>query len=346
MAKRYENMDDAAELDVPEKKKKVSLNPFDLFYGKGGKGVKKGFELNVMKNPGIKNFFKLLRFRLSQIFAVNLYLIFGNFPLLFILVALGYTTTQATSPNNVMYSAIEAVTRFDPSPINTALLDIFGQPASVAHYTTATIVCLAIAGLVLFTWGPVNVGTTYMLRNLMRGEPVFIWQDFWYAIKRNFRQAIIFGIIDVLMIAMLVYDIMVYRLNVATSDIGLFMFIISCGMAIIYFFARMYIYPMMITFDLSIFKLIKNGLFFSILGIKRNIMALFGVLAIVIIDFWLLQLVMPLGIILPFFIFFGLVWYICIYAAYPKIKEIMIDPYYNEVEVVVEEDAIMTDDVE
>jgi hypothetical protein len=34
------------------------------------------------------------------------------------------------------------------------------------------------------------------------------------------------------------------------------------------------------------------------------------------------------------------------YASYYKIKEIMIDPYYNEVEVVEEEDAIMTDDVE
>ncbi len=345
MSKKYENMDDASELDVPEKKKKVSLNPFDLFYGKGGKGVKKGFELNVMKNPGIKNFFKLLRYKLSQIFAVNLYLIFGNFPLLFILVALGYTTSQAVSPANPLYSAIEAVSRFDPSPVSAALLDIFGQPASVSHFTTATYICLGIACLVLFTWGPVNVGTSYMLRNLMRGEPVFIWQDFWYAIKRNLRQGIIFGIIDVLMIVMLAYDIWVYRYNVS-RDIGLFMFIISCGMAIIYFFARMYIYPMMVTFDLSIFKLIKNGLFFSILGIKRNIMALFGVLAVVIIDIWLLQIVMPIGLILPFFIFFGLVWYMCIYAAYPKIKEIMIDPYYNEVEVEPEEEAVMTDDVE
>ena len=111
---------------------------------------------------------------------------------------------------------------------------------------------------------------------------------------------------------------------------GMFMFVISMSMSVYYYFIRMYIYPMMVTFDLSIFKLIKNGLIFSILGIKRNIMALLGVLAVVIIDFWLLQLVMPLGLILPFFIFFGLVWYMCIYAAYPKIKEIMIDPYYED----------------
>lgn len=339
-------MNDEMENDVPEQKKKIRLNPFDLFYGRDGKGVRKGFELNVMKKPGIKNFFKLLRFKLNHIFTVNLYFVFGNFPLAFLLIALAYTTTQAVAPNNVMYSAIEAINRFDPSPVNAALLDLFGQPASVSHFTTASFVFMGLSLLVIFTWGPVNAATAYIIRNLMRGEPVFLWQDFWYSVKRNVKQAIIFGIIDILMIAMLAYDIMIYRLNVATLDLGLFMFIISCGMAIIYFFARMYIYPMMVTFDLSIFKLIKNGLIFAILGIKRNIMALLGVLAIVILDLWLIQVYMPLGLILPFFIFFGLMWYICIYCAYPKIKEVMIDPYYNEVEIEDGEEAIMRDEIE
>ena len=302
MSKRYENMNDGIENDLPEEKKKFRLNPFDIFYGRNGKGVRKGFEINVMKKPGIKNFFKLLRFKLNHIFTVNLYFVFGNFPLMFLLVAFAYTMKQATAPNNVMYSAIEAINRFDPSPVNTALLDLFGQPASVSHFTTASYVLMGLSLLAIFTWGPVNAATAYIIRNLMRGEPVFLWHDFWYSVKRNVKQAIIFGIIDVLMIAMLVYDVSIYRLNIASLDLGLFMFIISCGMSIIYFFARMYIYPMMVTFDLSIFKLIKNGLIFSILGIKRNIMALLGVLAIAILDLWLLQVYMPLALILPFFI--------------------------------------------
>ena len=36
-------------------------------------------------------------------------------------------------------------------------------------------------------------------------------------------------------------------------------------------------------------------------------------------------------ILIPVLISFGFVWYMCIYGAYPKIKEIMIDPYYKEV---------------
>ena len=341
MSKKYENINDGVDNydgEKEKKKKRYTLNPFEIFYGRDGKGVKKGTELNVMNAPGLKNFFKLFRFKLNHIFSVNLLLIFGNFPLLFALFALAYTMRQVEAPHFEMYSAIEAIARFDNSPLVASLMGIFGQPSTVSVFTTSTYIFLGLACLILFTWGPVNVGTAYILRNLMRGEPVFVWQDFWYAIKRNIKQAIIFGIIDIVMIAMLVFDVSIYSMNIANLNLGMFMFIVSIAMVIVYFFARMYIYPMIVTFDLTIFKLIKNGLFFSILGIKRNIMALLGTLVIVLFDLWLLQTLLPLGLILPFFIFFGLIWYMCIYAAYPKIKEIMIDPYYNEIEVESEDD--------
>ena len=92
----------------------------------------------------------------------------------------------------------------------------------------------------------------------------------------------------------------------------------------------MYIYLMMITFDLSIIKLLKNALFFSILGIKRNIMALLAV--VVIVAFWYVLRVVffPLAVILPFILMFSVSGLASAYAAYPKIKEIMIDPYYEE----------------
>ena len=92
----------------------------------------------------------------------------------------------------------------------------------------------------------------------------------------------------------------------------------------------MYIYLMMITFDLSIIKLLKNALFFSILGIKRNIMALLAV--VVIVAFWYVLRIafFPLAVILPFILMFSVSGLASTYAAYPKIKEIMIDPYYEE----------------
>ena len=87
----------------------------------------------------------------------------------------------------------------------------------------------------------------------------------------------------------------------------------------------------MVTFDMSLLKLIKNGMLFAILGIKRNIMVLFGTIAVLILEFVLVCFVPSVAIMLPFLIIFGLLSYMAIYGAYPKIKEIMIDPYYKEV---------------
>lgn len=86
---------------------------------------------------------------------------------------------------------------------------------------------------------------------------------------------------------------------------------------------------MLVTFELSTFKLFKNALIFAVIGAKRNIPALLGAAVIILLNYLLIGLFMPLGITLPLVITVGAVWYIMIYAAYPKIKEIMIDPYYN-----------------
>ena len=312
---------------LPELIKK-SFNPFEFIYNRDGKGVEKE-EFSVLEKPGIANFFKLFWRRFNQIFGVNLLLVFGNFPVFFFLIGMAYTTLDATAPSRQIYSALEAVSRFDNSPVVSTFLGAFGGQDSVSVPTIATYILFALTALVFVTFGPVNAGTTYILRNALRGEPVFVWSDFWYAVKRNFKQALIFGVIDILMIVMLIYDFVTYRNNIDTN-IGMFMFVLCFGISIFYYFIRMYIYPMMVTFDMSILKLIKNGMLFAILGIKRNIMVLLGTIAVIIIQLLLLGVVMPVAVMLPVLITFGLLGYMCIYGAYPKIKEIMIDPYYKE----------------
>ena len=329
MAKKYENMNDNRSEEPELQRRKRSFNPFEFIYNRDGKGVEKG-ELAVLEKPGIKNFFKLFWRRFNQIFGVNLIQVFGNFPVLFVFFAMAYTTIDASAPSRQIFSALEAVARFDNSPVVSTMMGIYGGQDTVAVFTKATYVMLAIACLVVVTFGPINVGTTYILRNIVKEEPVFVWSDFWYAVKRNIKQGLIFGVIDLAMIGMFVYDVIVYRYNVGTS-IGMFMFVLCTGMAIFYFFMRMYIYPMMVTFDMSLMKLIKNGMLFAILGIKRNILVLFGTIAVLILEFVLLAFVAPVAIMLPFLMTFGFLSFMAIYGSYPKIKEIMIDPYYKEV---------------
>lgn len=334
MPKKYENMNDGAEMREEEAKKRstrrFTLNPFENVFRRDGKGVDKE-ELKVLDKPGIVNYFKLMVRRFNHIFSVNLLTVFGNFPVFFILIALAYTTKEAIGPDSQLYAALQGSAYFDHSPLITALMGVFGRQDSVSVMTGATYVFLGLSLLIFVTFGPVNTGVAYVLRNIIRGEGVFVWSDFWYAIKKNLRQAIIFGIIDLLMIAMLVFDVLSYRVNAGLSSINMILYVISYGMSILYFFIRMYPYLMIVTFDMGIFKIIKNSVFFSILGIKRNICALIVTVVLVVLDVMLINVFMPLGLLLPFIILFGIGQYTSVYCAFPKIKQIMIDPYYKEV---------------
>lgn len=316
---------------MSEKNNKEKFNLFRFFMTKDGKGVSKEDALNVLEKPNIPNFFKLIRYQFNRILSVNMFYVFGNFPILFALFALaGYTSDKVITPASGLYTALKGTMYFDATPVTASLNGIFGIQAQIDVPSVLTYVFYGLALLVFFTFGIVNVGCTYIVRNIVRGEPVFVWSDFWYAVKRNLRQGIIFGMIDLFVSVMLVYDLFWFRGNIGQSGFMSFLYFVSFAMIFMYFFMRMYIYLMMITFDLSLFKLIKNSVFFTILGIKRNIMCLIGTALVIALNFMFFMAIMPIGIILPFVVTPALCSFISVYCAYPKIKEIMIDPYYSE----------------
>ena len=310
------------------------------FMNRDGKGVEKGSELKVLEKPNIANFFKLFWRRLSQLNTINLFYVFGNFPLFFGLLALtGYTSLDVASPGVGVYSALKGSLYFAGggsaalnSPVIASLNGIFGKQAITSVPTTLTYVLYGLTLLFLFTSGIVNVGCTYLLRNMIRGEHLFIWKDFWYAVKKNIKQALIFGVIDIVISVLLVYDMIWFNVNMRTTSSMTVLYFMSFGLILIYFFMRMYIYPMLITFDLSIFKMFKNALLFTVLGIKRNLMCLLGTVLVIALNLLIYFTFIPIGIILPFIITIALCNYLSVYCAYPVIKKYMIDPYYSEVE--------------
>ena len=113
-----------------------------------------------------------------------------------------------------------------------------------------------------------------------------------------------------------------------------FMFWSNIAILIVFFFMRYYIYLQMVTFDLKIFKIIKNSLIFSLLGFKRNILALLGVAVLVLFELFFLigagGLLLPFAVALPLILMISISSLMKIFAAYFKVKELMIDPYYEE----------------
>ena len=88
----------------------------------------------------------------------------------------------------------------------------------------------------------------------------------------------------------------------------------------------------MITFDLSIYKILKNSLIFSFIGFKRLILAFLGnlVLILLVVSLAYSGAMLALAIALPLTVLFSNCAYMTTYAAYYKIKEIMIDPYSTD----------------
>ncbi len=314
---------------------------YDVFHKDplAGKGVSKGNDIP----RDFKNFFKLSWYHAGSITSANLMFMFMNIPLWFLILAFsGLLSDTLPSPASSMYAVLYGTMQDGMAPISSILYGIHGLQGAMTVMTTATKVMYCLGGLLIFTFGPVNIGVTYILRNLVKGDPVFIWHDFWYAIKRNLRQGIIMGIIDLGLIALLFYDVMFFYFNMGNA-VGAFMFYASVMLAIVYAIMRFYIYQLIITFDLSIFKVIKNAFIFSALGIKRNLLALLGIALLIFINYYLLIALLPLGVMLPLIFTYAWGAYMGAYAAWPKIKQYMVDPYQKENEE--EEEAVFEDDV-
>lgn len=313
-------------------------------YSLDGKGVKK--EPEGPKN--LKNFFKYFGSKFSRLVTVNIYYILGNFPLLFAMLAIsGNLDRSSYAPAYKLFAPIYGIMKHSQSPATSVLYGMFGTQAEIGFQTIFTKISWGLSLLVLLTFGLVNVGTTYIIRNMIKGEPIFMWEDFWYAIKRNWKQGLIMGVIDLVASVLIVYDITFFYFNITyntvSSSVMNFMFYASLFMAVIWFWMRFYIYILMITFDLSIFKILKNSLIFSIIGFKRNIMATLGIVLMVVLTYAVMLLALPIGIIIPFVLLFADCSFMACYAAFPKIKEIMIDPYYEDTEPEVTEEPIFHD---
>ena len=316
----------------PKKKKKFRLFDFQ----REGKGVTK--EQAASEGTGLKRFFRLYRDNLGKLFSVNIMMVLGCIPLLFAILALsGTVSREFTAPLSSLFPLIraESAGQAAAGPADLVVLAVDGLQSAERAPTFWTYFFLGLSCLTVFTFGFVNVGAAYVTRGIVMGDPVFPYSDFFYAIKRNWRQGMIVGVIDFIVLALLGFDLY-YLFTSASRLLDFFLLWMTVGIALIYVFMRYYLYLQMVTFDLSIKKLLKNSLIFSILGLKRNLLALLGTLFFVFLNimclFGLGGYLLFLGIAMPLMFLFSHVKFMGTYAAYYKIKEIMIDPLQNEKE--------------
>ena len=318
------------EYGEPIEKKKKKKFSFFASYEKDGKGVEKD---DIITKYDFLSFFKLYIRRFVKLIWVNALYIVGNFPLLFLLLEVSELFSNVgVAPSSEVFPVINGIyiASGESAPSFAVLLGIHGQMAPVYADTVVTYILYGLSALFIFTFGPVNAACTYIVRNLVKGEPVFMWEDFKSTIKSTWKQALPMGILDLIMLAMCTNALYGYYYNYTNYFV---MFYSMLLVFMLYIFMRFYVYTMMVTFDLKFFQIIKNAAIFTLLGFGRNLLLFLGCVMLVIFTVWLGTLFVPLAVISIFMLLFSGCAYMGMYAAWPKIQKYMIDPYYKKSEI-------------
>ena len=305
---------------------------YDFFSGgnKSGKGVTKK-QVEFDKKLGFGFFFRLLKTRLGKFSSTNLIFALCNIFLFVALLGLsGILDDTAPTAANPFYSQISAAAKNDGSPAIASLYSIFCASIEWRVISKVSTILMSTVVVLVFTFGLSTIGMVYNIRNVCTGEHIDTWNDYFYAIKRNFKQGIVIGVMDSLLICLLVYDILAYRSEAGNEFIFLVFFYASVIFAVIYYIMRFYLYLQLVTCEMTIGKMIKNAFLLTMLGFKRNFVGLLGAGVFMFAFLYAYILLPQFSVLLLCMFAFSFLTYIGVYCAYPTLKKYVLDPYYDE----------------
>lgn len=190
--------------------------------------------------------------------------------------------------------------------------------------------------LLIIPSGFANVGLTHVARNTARDKHSFGLSDFFETIKKNWAKALPAGIINFVVYIIVAFNIYVFY-KMPDGAMKTIFVAMSFSTVIIFTMMNFFIWTLMITFKFSFKQIYKNSFKFVSVNLKRNaygfisiagIIALFVVIALIFQDYLLTTLFVEFIVFVStcpaaFFL-------IAQYAAFPAIKEHIIDPYYKE----------------
>ena len=187
---------------------------------------------------------------------------------------------------------------------------------------------LALGAPALIGFGPANAAISQVMRKFVLEKPIFLWEEFWTAYKKNFRTALPVGIADIIIIALLGYGVNFYGglTDLPGDNTGNFVMMgLLVALSVYTLMAHFYIYIQIVSLNMSIGGIIKNSLLLTIVGIKRNIVTLLVTIL----------LATPIYLFYPYSVFvlpfapFGWLMFLSVFNAYPVIQKTVINPYYE-----------------
>jgi uncharacterized membrane protein YesL len=194
---------------------------------------------------GFKLFFDIFIRKFGSLMKVNLLFFLFNLPAIFLLTIVSQLVFAYEIPGD--------------------------QTASLTSKFILSVIGICIP---LVTVGPAQAGFTYVLRNFAREEHAFVWGDFKDHALKNLRQSAIVCLIDLIVVSILGFGLSTYVKMAASSFPAQLASAFLMFAIVLFLMMHMYIYPIMVTFKLSIKQIYKNALIFSIAKFIPNLLIL------------------------------------------------------------------------
>ncbi len=188
--------------------------------------------------------------------------------------------------------------------------------------------------------GLANVGLTNIVRNTARNKHSFGLTDFFETIKKNLKQSLIAGIINAVLFALLIFDILFFR-DLTIIDGKEIIGVVGTGIAMALYvtFSLMsyYLWTLIITFSFSLkqaysisFKLAFINFKYSFLILFINILYFAANIGLCFIAGKSLVLILLFELIIYFFVYPAFNGLLIQFCTFPCIKKFIIDPYYKQ----------------
>ncbi len=171
-----------------------------------------------------------------------------------------------------------------------------------------------------------STGQMYVLRNWARDEHAFLWQDYKSAIKANWKQGLVVGLLNGLSVYLSFVAFATYGSMAAKNALFMLPQWLMVMLLFVWWMVNEIIFPMMVTYDMKLRQLIRNSI---IMVIARLPIAAIILIGSIIVPFFLAFFV-PMQIsFLALLVIYGIVGFSLTGFVYASFANSCFDKYLN-----------------
>ena len=118
-------------------------------------------------------------------------------------------------------------------------------------------------------------GGTYLMRNMVWTEGVFVANDFWKGIKQNYKQIVIIALLYSLVFYVTIATASIASYNIVVNSSGKWLYYVCEALSYIilgyYTIMTLFMLTMAVTYEIPVGKIIKNSFYFALVFLPHSI---------------------------------------------------------------------------